>query len=179
MKIFTIGYQGLTADRYVRALVNAGVGRVVDVREHAWSQRPEFIKSRLQSSLSSAGIEYCHLKSAGNPAANRRSARSAAECMKRYRQYLMDNPECLSRLLFLLRVDEQGGRLVCLTCYERRPQDCHRGVLISELIKLEPDLMAIHLEPSIESNNNKTGLSKRPSSLLSDSFLAPSYLPFI
>jgi uncharacterized protein (DUF488 family) len=178
MRIFTIGYQNLTADLYVRALVNAGVGLVIDVREHAWSQRPEFVKSTLQNSLSKAGIEYCHLKSAGNPAANRRSARSAAECMKRYRHHLSDNPDCVSKLLSLLRVAEQSGRLGCLTCYERRPEDCHRSVLISELIRLEPDLMPIHLEPSIDSKKNKKSALKKPRSLLSNSFLTPSLLPF-
>ncbi len=178
MRIFTIGYQNLTADLYVRALVNAGVGLLIDVREHAWSQRPEFVKSALQNSLSKAGIEYCHLKSAGNPAANRKSATSAAECMKRYRHYLTDNPNCLSSLLSMLRVAEESGRLGCLTCYERRPEDCHRSVLIWELIRLDPDLIPIHLEPSNDPKKKKTSVVKQPRSLLSDSFLTPSLLPF-
>jgi uncharacterized protein (DUF488 family) len=62
MKLYTLGYQSLSERLYLQTLVNAGVGIVIDVRENAWSQRPDFIKSNLRSALATRNIDYNHSK---------------------------------------------------------------------------------------------------------------------
>jgi len=176
MKVFTLGYQNLSPELYVRSLINAGVSMVLDVREHAWSQRPAFIKSNLERSLMAAGIQYLHLKRAGNPSRNRKTARSAAECMRRYRSYLYGNRDCLNEVIDAIQSAERTGVVTCLTCYERKADDCHRAVLIEELIKLLPDLRAVHLEPTLEVKKKVENLRKP--SLNATAFLAPQFLPF-
>jgi len=176
MKVFTLGYQNLSAELYVRSLINAGVNLVLDVREHAWSQRPAFIKSNLERSLRAAGIKYLHLRGAGNPSRNRKTARSAAECMRRYRKHLRDNRDCLNQVIEAVQSAERLGGVACLTCYERKPEDCHRSVLMEELIKLMPDLKPVHLEPSLELKKKVKNLGKP--SLNASAFLAPQFLPF-
>src|SRR6202044_2139648 len=74
LDLYTLGYQGVDVDTYVRTLKEAGVGIVVDVRETPWSHKRGFCKNILSSELSKAGIEYVHVKSAGNPKENRRTA---------------------------------------------------------------------------------------------------------
>lgn len=177
MKIFTLGYQNLSAELYVRSLINAGVSLVLDVREHAWSQRPAFIKSNLERSLSAVGIEYSHIKRAGNPSRNRKTARNASECMKRYRNYLRDNRDCLHEVIDAINKAEQAGGVVCMTCYERQPEDCHRSVLLEELLKLVPHLQPIHLQPTMESKKKSENGRTKPS-LNATAFLAPQFLPF-
>ena len=98
MKLYTLGYQSLSAPLYLQSLVNAGVGIVIDVRENAWSQRPDFIKSNLSRALATVNIDYSHLKSAGNPSSNRRNARNARECLRRYRKHLRAHGDCLAEI---------------------------------------------------------------------------------
>ena len=52
----------------------------------------------------------------------------------------------------------------------------HRAVLIEELIKLLPDLRAVHLEPTLEVKKKVENLRKP--SLNATAFLAPQFLPF-
>jgi hypothetical protein len=182
VRIYTLGYQGLSTEMYVQALINAGVGLVLDVRERAWSQRPEFVKSRLQTLLMSSGIEYAHIKAAGNPSANRKTARSAAQCMSRYRNHLAKNSNCLRTLLLSIESASNDGRPACLTCYERHYTDCHRSVLMEELIKLEPASRPIHLEPHITPkprNGKQLKAVDRSQTPFGSAFMAPAFLPFM
>ncbi len=174
MKLFTLGYQNLNVELYVKTLVDAGVGIVADVREHAWSQRPAFIKSNLRTSLSSANIDYCHLRDAGNPARFRKTARNASECLSRYRSHLRKHPDCLGELISIIRAAANYGRPACLTCYERESRNCHRSVLLDELLLLEPLIVPIHLEPTVE----RAIARQQPRSLTANAFLAPAWLPF-
>jgi uncharacterized protein (DUF488 family) len=98
MTVFTLGYQGLDLDGYVRALLKAGAGAVIDVREKPWSNRPDFIKGPLREGLARAGIEYVHILAAGNPATIRKTAQTPAECLSRYRQHLSLHPEAIGEI---------------------------------------------------------------------------------
>jgi uncharacterized protein (DUF488 family) len=88
LNLYTLGYQGVDVSTYVEKLKAVGVGVVADVRETPWSHKRGFCKNILSSELSKAGIDYIHLKSAGNPKENRRTAPDLAECLKRYKHYL-------------------------------------------------------------------------------------------
>lgn len=175
MKLYTLGYQSLSAQLYLQSLVNAGVGIVIDVRENAWSQRPDFIKSSLMRVLATVDIDYHHLKAAGNPSSNRKNARNARECLRRYRQHLKAHADCLAELLVLVRDADSRGRPACLTCYERDSANCHRSILIEELRAVAPALNPYHLQPTLLVPP-KTFKPVR--SLMSDAFLSPSLLPF-
>jgi len=146
VKVYTIGYERVRPESYVLALVDAGVGTVLDVREYAWSYRSEFVKSVLERNLRAAGIAYIHCKAAGNPSVIRKTSKDLDECMLRYRMHLIEHPSVLQELLVLIREAIVEGRSACLTCYEREPGKCHRSVLVEELLRLEPQLVPIHLE---------------------------------
>ena len=175
MKLYTLGYQSLSGPIYLQSLVNAGVGIVIDVRENAWSQRPDFIKSHLRRVLATVDIDYHHLRAAGNPSTNRKNARSARECLRRYRQHLKAHADCLVELLALVREADSRGRPACLTCYERDSANCHRSILIEELRGVEPALNPYHLQPTL---HIAPKTFKPVRSLMSDAFLSPSLLPF-
>jgi len=145
MRVYTLGYQQINLDDYVDALVEAGVGIVLDVRQTAWSYKEGFSKSRLQAALKSVSIDYVHIPSAGNPSSNRRTAKSTAECLRRYRTYLRHNSDCVDELLSHIKKAAKSGRPACLTCYEKKPSDCHRSILIEALEIVEPRLRPAHL----------------------------------
>ena len=145
MKIFTLGYQGSSLETYVAALADAGIDIVVDVRETPWSYKPGFSKTPLSAYLGNAGIRYVHVKSAGNPSKNRKTAKDAEECLTRYRDHLTQHPECLDELSALLLKARKQKQTVCFTCFERHASECHRSVIMEELAKREHRLVAVHL----------------------------------
>ena len=145
MKVFTLGYQHLDLETYVDTLLASGVGVVLDVREVPWSHKRGFSKGPLQEAPARVGIDHFHIKSAGNPSANRKTARSTAESLEGYGRHLRANPECLEELLLQIRKAAATGRPACLTCYERAPEECHRSVLLEELTKFVPELAPVHL----------------------------------
>ena len=88
MEIAGIGYQGRSVEDLIRALGDAQIGCVIDVRDVPWSRKPGFSKSQLAASLAAAGIGYVHLRAAGNPRENRKTARSTQEALARYREHI-------------------------------------------------------------------------------------------
>jgi uncharacterized protein (DUF488 family) len=144
LDLYTLGYQGVDVNTYVRKLTAAGVGIVADVRETPWSHKPGFCKNALISELSKAGIDYVHVKSAGNPKENRRTAPDLAECLRRYKQYLTANPTGVVDLVSVVRAAALRNRTVCLTCFERDVKDCHRSILVSAM-RRRIKISAVHL----------------------------------
>lgn len=144
LNLYTLGYQGVDVDVYVQKLKAAGVGIVADVRETPWSHKRGFCKNILSSELSKAGIEYVHVKSAGNPKANRRTAPDLAECLRRYKDYLEENPTGIADLIEVVRTAASRNRTVCLTCFERDVNDCHRSILV-DAMKREIKIRPVHL----------------------------------
>ena len=59
MKVFTIGYEGATMETFLAALEDAGVQRVIDVRQLPLSRRPGFSKAPLAATLKA--VSYTHL----------------------------------------------------------------------------------------------------------------------
>jgi uncharacterized protein (DUF488 family) len=116
------------------------------VREVAWSYNRRYIKSVLQNTLFDAGIKYAHLKVCGNPSANRKTAKTVEECLSRYKNHLKNNSECLEILLEYVENANEKGKPACLTCFEHKPEECHRKILTDELVKIIPNLQITHLK---------------------------------
>jgi uncharacterized protein (DUF488 family) len=143
--LYTIGYERQSIQAYIAALTRAGVTVVVDVRLTAWSYRRDFSKTSLTQALALAGIAYFHADFAGNPKEIRMSARTHAECLIAFSEYLDEADYVLDLLDVLLGDLHCAGETVCLTCYERHPDDCHRGILASRWAATRP-VRVEHLE---------------------------------
>src|SRR5437867_8720823 len=89
--LFTTGYeQHRHPEALVAALQDAGVRRLMDVRELPLSRRRGFSKSRLSEALADAGIRYEHERALGNPKPLRELYKngSQAEGEWRYRAHV-------------------------------------------------------------------------------------------
>ena len=134
LPLFTIGYEQAKPDAVLRELKRAKVALVVDTRAVAASRRPGFSKRQLATALDDAGIAYIHLQKLGTPAEGRQAARSGdLDTLWRIYDQHIKTPEAQEALAGLIALIKTGKR-VCLLCYERDPNECHRS-RIAALVK--------------------------------------------
>jgi uncharacterized protein (DUF488 family) len=132
--LFTIGYQQAKPAAVLGELKRVKIDLLVDTRAVAASRRPGFSKRQLAASLDEAGIAYIHLQKLGTPAEGRQAARAGDfEALWRiYDKHIKtaEAQDALDELLALIKL----GKRVCLLCYERDPNECHRS-RIAALVK--------------------------------------------
>ena len=63
----TIGYEGASLPAFLATLKDAGVTRLLDIRELPISRRKGFSKTPLSQALAGVGIEYQHERALGAP----------------------------------------------------------------------------------------------------------------
>lgn len=136
--VYTIGYHGRALPSFVHLLQEHGVKKVLDVRELPLSRQKGFSKGTLSEALSAGGIEYVHLREAGNPF--RKLATSAEECLGMYRSHLKGKPKVLDLL-----EGELNGEPTAILCLEAEPSHCHRSVITDLLRKRWPKLVVTNL----------------------------------
>lgn len=142
--LFTIGYEQAKSAAIIDELKRAGVGLVVDTRAVAASRRPGFSKRQLAAGLDESGIAYLHLQKLGTPKEGRDAARSGKldRLFAIYERHLA-TPEAREQLDELTGL-VKSGRPVCLLCYERDVNHCHRK-RIAELICERTGVQVEHL----------------------------------
>jgi uncharacterized protein (DUF488 family) len=125
--LFTIGYEQATPAAVLGELKRAKIELLVDTRAVAASRRPGFSKRQLAAALDAAGIAYLHLQKLGTPAEGRQAARSGdLDTLWRIYDKHIKTPEAqeaLGELIALIKADKR----ICLLCYERDPNQCHRS----------------------------------------------------
>lgn len=141
MRIFTIGYEGVTQAEFLAALKQAGVERVIDVRAVPNSRRPGFSKNLLRNALAEDGIDYVHLRALGTPADGRAAARAGRhDDLKRIYAGQLELPEAMAESAKMLELAAEKPS--ALLCYEREPGGCHRTLLINSAL---PDAEVVDL----------------------------------
>jgi uncharacterized protein (DUF488 family) len=130
--LFTLGYEKRTLNEFIRILLDNRINVLVDVRETAWSHKPGFSKAAFRTALEEAGIEYVHADFAGNPKWLRGEAESHAQCLEWYRWYLGEFGEIVEVFSDLVDGLLAHGSRVCITCFERHADDCHRSIIATE-----------------------------------------------
>jgi uncharacterized protein (DUF488 family) len=132
-KVFTIGYEGLDPERLFAGLREADISILADVRAVANSRKRGFSKTALSIGLEQAGFGYEHLRTLGTPKAGREAARAHdAGLMRRiYCEEVLDTAEGGRALDELVVLASRAP--ICLFCFERDPDRCHRRVLTERL----------------------------------------------
>ncbi|OYX75906.1 MAG: hypothetical protein B7Y95_00295 [Rhizobiales bacterium 32-66-11] len=144
-ELFTVGYEQTTSGAFQDTLTRAGVDLLVDVRAVAASRRPGFSKTALAAGIADHGIAYVHLRALGTPKEGRLAARSGDHdaLMRIYDAHLATDKarEALDELVALAQ-----GRRICLMCYERHVEGCHR-LRLAQFLCERLDLPVAHLIP--------------------------------
>jgi uncharacterized protein (DUF488 family) len=128
----SVGYERYRDSReFAQRLRDAGVERLIDVRDLPISRRRGYAKTALSEALAEVGVEYVHAKALGNPKPFRDLYKSGRveEGRERYRTHLLDqHVSDLRELVSLLR-DKPSA----LMCVEHDPATCHRSVIVEAL----------------------------------------------
>jgi uncharacterized protein (DUF488 family) len=138
IEFFTVGYEGRTLDEFIALLKRARVERIVDVRELPLSRRRGFSKTPLSDALAKHGIDYVHVRAAGNP--HRDLRHDIKKCLAAYREHLRENPGAVDEVMRAIE-----GRRAALLCVEHEPTCCHRSVLAARLVRRRNVEVAAHL----------------------------------
>jgi uncharacterized protein (DUF488 family) len=123
--LFTIGYEGKELGEVIAMLQASRVALVIDIRELPLSRRRGFSKTPLGAALREAGIEYVHLRAAGNPY---RHDPERQTLLQKYARHLDRHDEIVDEVAGAAR-----GRRAALLCYEAEAPDCHRSVLAARV----------------------------------------------
>jgi len=143
-RLFSIGYEGASIDAYLDKLVKNNVAALCDVRQNPISRKYGFSKKQLAAYCARLEIEYIHIPQLGIESDDRRGLASKADYDALFAAYKADlryRQNELERLKSLFA----RHRRIALTCFERDPAYCHRGVLITHYQTAVEGVGAVHL----------------------------------
>tara|TARA_R110002096_G_scaffold135456_4_gene287448 strand:+ start:469 stop:1353 length:885 start_codon:yes stop_codon:yes gene_type:complete len=136
--LFTIGYEGISLEKYLQKLVKNNVKLLVDVRKNPLSMKFGFSKTLLKKYCNSLSIEYFHIPEVGINSDKRQQLESQADYDTLFAEYrkttLSETKNAQQEILELL----VQYKRIALTCFEAEPCQCHRSHL-AEFISKSPD----------------------------------------
>ena len=145
-RLFTIGYEGKSLERYLNQLIFHAINVLCDIRRNPISKKFGFSKRQLEYSAEALGITYVHIPELGIESRRRQDLHSAKDYRTLFDEYvkttLSHSDSQLSRIEDLMR---KHGRLA-LTCFEADHNCCHRDC-VADALKARTDVncQALHL----------------------------------
>lgn len=133
MNVYTIGYEGTTAEALLDELDRNLVQTLIDVRYVPLSRKAGFSKNVLANLLEVRGIEYRHVKPLGCPSSIRDRYKKDGDWSAYTRDFMryLDSRE--QDVEDLLPIVESSN--CCLLCFERDPNFCHRKYVAERLVE--------------------------------------------
>jgi uncharacterized protein (DUF488 family) len=134
--LFTLGYEGLSLEKYLQKLIVNDVKLLIDVRKNPLSMKFGFSKTLLTKYCNSLGIEYLHIPNVGINSDKRRELNTQKDYDILFKDYtettlketLTEQEEIKNLLIKYNRV--------ALTCFEAEPCQCHRTHLAKSINNL-------------------------------------------
>jgi uncharacterized protein (DUF488 family) len=146
-KLFTIGYEKSTPSAVMAELKRAKVKLLIDTRAVAASRKAGFSKKQLAAGLDDEGIGYLHLQKLGTPDEGRQAARAGKfDTLWRIYAKHLKTPDAIEAMDELVSI-VKSGQIVCLLCFERDKDCCHRS-RIAEIVQERTGVSVVDLVPS-------------------------------
>lgn len=131
--MFTIGYESISIDEYLRRLILHGVNLVCDVRAKPKSMKYDFNDKRLAHFLQQVNIAYQGMPSLGIPPNLRTDLHSADSYQRLFDLYESQILPKRKPEIAAIAQWARAGSKTALTCFEKNPQHCHRLRLAAKL----------------------------------------------
>lgn len=144
--LFTIGYEGISLEKYLLKLIKEDIKVLVDVRKNPLSMKFGFSKSLLKRYCNSLGIDYVHFPEVGIISDKRRSLDTQKDYDILFSEYrdttLQETKDTQNDILQLLKKHKR----IALTCFEAETCQCHRTHLANSITKLPTfEYQLVHL----------------------------------
>ena len=141
--IYTVGYEGMSVDRFFNHLLKIGIKAIIDVRSNPISRKYGFSKRSLGDNLGKIGIAYHHIPELGIES----KKRVDLDSFESY-QILLDEYQNVTLPKRTKEIDDLRSLIseapAALLCYENNVACCHRGRLSQELAN-NSELDIIHI----------------------------------
>jgi uncharacterized protein (DUF488 family) len=133
--LFTIGYEGVSLEKYLNKLVSNDVKLLVDVRKNSLSMKFGFSKSLLKKYCESLDIEYIHIPEVGINSDQRQELNTQQDYDALFEVYkkttLKETDSYQTKIIELL----SKYKRIALTCFEADICQCHRKPLAEAIAK--------------------------------------------
>lgn len=137
-KLFTVGYEGISVEEYINKLIKNNIKVLCDVRKNPLSRKYGFSKSILSDLIGKFGIKYIHISELGIESDNRKNLKTVKDYIDLFDEYektVLVNQKM--RINYLYDIFKKEKR-IALTCFEEKPEFCHR-TRIARYLKNLPD----------------------------------------
>ena len=141
--VSTIGYEQSTPAEFAARLIEAKIDMIVDVRAVPLSRKPGFSKNRLAAALAAIDVEYKHVVNLGAPQEIRDALRDGGTWKSYESGYNAHLARYEGEVQALL--DLAAERTICLLCFERKPEVCHRSLIAQTMADKYPGLVVDHI----------------------------------
>jgi len=133
--IYTIGYEGIKIEDFVKRLKSANIQQLIDLREIALSRKNGFSKTILSDKLDKAGINYRHYSQLGSP----KTIRHQLHTDWNYEKFFKAYKEIVKGKGIQQRIEDveknAKSKKTVLLCFEKDYKTCHRRIIAEELKK--------------------------------------------
>ena len=133
--LFTIGYEGVSLEKYLNKLITNDVKLLVDVRKNPLSMKFGFSKTLLKKYCESLGIEYIHIPEVGINSDQRQELNTQEDYNALFDEYkkttLKETNTYQENIIELL----VKYKRIALTCFEADICQCHRKPLAESIEK--------------------------------------------
>jgi uncharacterized protein (DUF488 family) len=141
--LYTAGYEGLTAGDFWSSIQANGIEKIIDVRGNPFSRKPGFSKTPLSVEAARQNVGYEHWRVFGCPREillDYRVNHDWELYSERFWAYIRQQE---AEVLRLARLSLDCP--VCLICFERDPNFCHRSYVAAFANELVPEVQVNHL----------------------------------
>jgi uncharacterized protein (DUF488 family) len=134
--LFTIGYEGITLEKYLNKLIRNDIKVLCDVRKNPLSMKYGFSKNQLKNACEGIGIIYTHLPRLGIESKKRQCLVTQFDYDILFEEYrnttLISVDSELQKLFSLMKINSR----IALTCFEANINQCHRKLVAEKLTTL-------------------------------------------
>ncbi len=143
MRLFTIGYEKRSIEKFIRNLKENNIDVLVDIRAVPHSRNKDYAKKNLEFILNKNDIEYLLTRELGSPEDLRKKVKSDRDYeyfFREYDKFLEGKKEYLMELINIA-----GKNSICLLCFEADINRCHRRSVAGRMAEISGGLEIIHL----------------------------------
>lgn len=134
--LMTIGYEGLSLEKFMVILIRNDVHVLCDVRKNAYSQKFGFSKAQLKKACDGVDIKYFHIPNLGIVSEKRKELKDQSDYDILFDEYETSTLSAAkNELNFLYKLLQEEGR-IALTCFEHDPHQCHRTRIANKLMSI-------------------------------------------